>query len=238
MAPREITVPRLLLYLKYDDKIIQDYLAHNKYFSISLASNDNILNKIREGKYDICVFDHYDGPDNLKHIKYLRNLSDKVPVIMLSDDPSYDSIICAFKEGIDDYVVKPYNIEELICRINAVLRRYGVRARTIKPIYILGSLTFNVKDKTITYRPKDDEDEKTIKLFPKQRDVLALLCSYKNEVITRELMLEQLWESTNTFAMRSFDSTICNLRKLLRIEPRLTIQTIKNEGYSLTIAED
>lgn len=238
MTPRKIAVPRLLLYLRYDDKIIQDYVEHNKHFSISLATNDDILNKIREGKYDICVFDHYEGPDNLKHIKYLRNLSDKVPVIMLSDDPSYDSIINAFKAGIDDYVVKPYNIEELICRINAILRRCGIRARTIKPVYTLSSLTFNVENKTITYKPKIDEDEKIVKLFPKQRDILALLCAYKNEVITRELMLEQLWDRNNTFVVRSFDATICTLRKILRIEPRIKIQTIKNTGYILTVAED
>ena len=152
---------------------------------------------------------------------------------MVSDKAQYEYVIEAFDEGADDYVIRPYNIEELIRRIKAVLKRCGVRVRNIEPSYEIGDYLFDTVDKILTI----GGHIKT-QLNNKQNRVLALLCAYKNEVLPKKIIMQQVWTDDNYFNRRSLDVNIYMLRNMLKMDSRVVIETIRGVGYSLIIEED
>lgn len=230
----ELAMPRILIYQDEDCKILVDYLVYNGFQVITSTEND-ILVKIREKNYDLCILSHYKTTDasmRLKPLKFLRKSDDKMPVIMVSDKVRYEYVIEAFDEGADDYVIRPYNIEELIRRIKAVLKRCGVRVRSIEPSYEIGDYLFNTVDKTLTIG-----NIKT-QLNNKQSQVLTLLCAYKNETLPKKILMQQVWTDDNYFNKRSLDVYIHMLRDMLKMDSRVVIETVRGIGYSLVIEED
>lgn len=230
----KLALPRILIYQDEDCKILVDYLVYNG-FQVITSTEDDILIKIREKNYDLCILSHYKTTDasmRLKPLKFLRKSDDKIPVIMVSDKARYEYVIEAFDEGADDYVIRPYNIEELIRRIKAVLKRCGVRVRSIEPSYEIGDYLFNTVDKILTIGGVKTQ------LNNKQSQVLALLCAYKNEILPKKILMQQVWTDDNYFNKRSLDVHICTLRNMLKMDNRVAIETIRGVGYSLVIEED
>lgn len=230
----KLALPRILIYQDEDCKILVDYLVYNG-FQVITSTEYDILIKIREKNYDLCILSHYKTTDafmRLKPLKFLRKLDDKTPVIMVSDKTRYEYVIEAFDEGADDYVIRPYNIEELIRRIKAVLKRCGVRVRSIEPSYEIGDYLFNTVDKILTIG-----NVKT-RLNNKQSQILALLCAYKNEILPKKILMQQVWTDDNYFNKRSLDVHMYMLRSMLKMDNRVAIETIRGAGYSLVIKED
>ena len=230
----KLALPRILIYQDEDCKILVDYLVYNG-FQVITSTEDDILIKIREKNYDLCILSHYKTTDTfmrLKPLKFLRKSDDKIPVIMVSDKARYEYVIEAFDEGADDYVIRPYNIEELIRRIKAVLKRCGVRVRSIEPSYEIGDYLFNTVDKILI------TDSVKTRLNNKLSQVLALLCAYKNEILPNKILMQQIWTDDNYFNKRSLDVHICLLRSMLKMDNRVAIETIRGVGYSLVIEED
>lgn len=226
--------PRILIYQDEDCKILVDYLVYSG-FQVITSTESDILYKIREKDYDLCILSHYKttyAPMRLKLLKFLRKSDDKMPVIMVSGEARYEYVIEAFDEGADDYIIRPYNIEELIRRIKAVLKRCGVRVRSIEPSYDIGYYLFNTVDKILTIGDVE------IPLNNKQSQVLALLCAYKNETLPKKILMQQVWTDDNYFNKRSLDVHICTLRDMLKLDNRIAIETIRGIGYSLVIEED
>lgn len=230
----KLALPRILIYQDEDCKILVDYLVYNG-FQVITSTESNILSKIREKDYDLCILSHYKTTDasmRLKPLKFLRKSDDKIPVIMVSDKAQYEYVIEAFDEGADDYIIRPYNIEELIRRIKAVLKRCGIRVRGTELSYKLGDYVFDVENKILIYG-----NVKT-QLNNKLTKVLALLCTYKNELLPRKVIMQQVWTDDNYFNKRSLDVHICMLRNMLKMDNRIAIETIRGVGYSLVIEED
>ena len=151
---------------------------------------------------------------------------------MVSDRCDYASIIAAFDAGTDDYVIRPYNIEELIRRIRALLNRCGVQIRTIEPSYIIGDYVFDTVKKTLTI------DNVETKLNNKLNGVLSLLCAYMNETLPTKVIMQQVWTDDNYFNKRSLDVHIWTLRNMLKADERITIETRRGVGFSLIVAKD
>ena len=234
MKNNKSVLPRILIYQDEDCKILVDYLVYNG-FQIITSTEDNILSKIREKNYDLCILSHYKTTDvsmRLKPLKFLRKSDNKIPVIMVSDKARYDYVIEAFDEGADDYIIRPYNIEELIRRIKAVLKRCGIRVRNIEPSYEIGDYIFNTVNKVLTIGDVETQ------LNNRLNQVLALLCAYKNEILPKEILMQQVWSDDNYFNKRSLDVHICLLRNMLKMDSRVVIETIRGVGYSLVIEED
>lgn len=230
----KLALPRILIYQDEDCKILVDYLVYNG-FQVITSTEYDILIKIKEKNYDLCILSHYKTTDvsmRLKPLKFLRKSDDKIPVIMVSDKARYEYVIEAFDEGADDYVIRPYNIEELIRRIKAVLKRCGVRVRSIEPSYEIGDYLFNTVDRILTIGSVKTQ------LNNKQSQVLALLCAYKNETLPKKILMQQVWTDDNYFNKRSLDVHICMLRDMLKMDNRVVIETIRGVGYSLVIEED
>ena len=166
---------------------------------------------------------------DLKLLNFLRKINKKMPVIFVSDLFDYSYIIDAFNSGVDDYVVKPYNLEELICRVKALLKRCGVKVRGIEHAYRIGNYIFDTETNTLRLNSVE------IKLTAKESKTLALLCAYKNELLSKEILLHDIWKDDNYFNKRSLDVHMCNLRKYLSQDNRIKINTIRGLGYSLVI---
>lgn len=225
-------LPRILVYQDEDCSILVDYLVFYG-FKVINTSEENVLKKLREGNYDLCILGHFKAniPGDLKLLHFLRKINKKMPVIFVSDLFDYSYIIEAFNSGVDDYVVRPYNLEELICRVKALLKRCGVKVRSIERAYRIGNYTFDTEANILKLGSAE------IKLTAKESKTLALLCAYKDELLSKEILLHSIWKDNNYFNKRSLDVHICHLRNYLNQDSRIKIDTIRGLGYSLAIQE-
>ena len=229
-----ISQPKILVYQDEDCSVMIDYLMFCG-FDIITSDNSNIIQKIRNGGYDLCILSHYKSANigNLSLLKALRKTDKSTPVIIVSDLSKYNFIINAYDEGADDYIVRPYNLEILVRKINIALKRSGIKTRTIQNAYQLGNYVFDVVNDTITI------DNTEIKLPAKETQLLALLCAYEGEILQTNVIMQRLWRGENNYwNKRSLDVNICHLRNYLKMDKRISIVTKRTLGYSLIIQKE
>lgn len=229
-----ISQPKILVYQDEDCSIMVDYLIFYG-FDVITSNREDIIQKIKNGGYDLCILSHYKsvGIGNLSLLKILRKADKSTPVIMVSDLSKYQFIIEAYDEGADDYIIRPYNLEILVRKINIVLKRCGIKTRTIQNAYRLGNYRFDVLSDTLAI------DNTEIKLPAKETQLLALLCAYKGEVLQTSVIMQRLWRGENNYwNKRSLDVNICHLRNYLKMDERISIVTKRALGYSLVIRKE
>ena len=228
----QVALPRILVYQDEDCSIMTDYLQFYG-FDVITSTEEDIIPKIKSCNYDLCILSHYKAnlPGDLRLLTALRKVDNKAPAILVSDQSRYEYILDAFDAGVDDYVVRPYNLEELIRRIKAVLRRCGVKVRAIELTYQIGKYVFNTEDNTLVINGAET------KLTSKESKTLALLCAYQNELLPRKVLMQHVWTDDNYFNKRSLDVHMCNLRNYLKMDKRISIETRRGIGYSLVIEE-
>lgn len=229
----QVALPRILVYQDEDCSIMADYLQFYG-FDVITSTEEDIIPKIKSCNYDLCILSHYKAnlPGDLRLLTALRKVDNKAPVILVSDQSRYEYILDAFDAGVDDYVIRPYNLEELIRRIKAVLRRCGVKVRAIELTYQIGKYVFNTEDNTLVINGVET------KLTSKESKTLALLCAYQNELLPRKVLMQHVWTDDNYFNKRSLDVYMCNLRNYLKMDKRISIETRRGIGYSLVIEEE
>ena len=230
---KQIGLQRILVYQDEDCSVMTDYLQFYG-FEVITSTEADILHKIKEKNYDLCILGHYKTslPGDMRLLKALRKTDHKTPVIMVSDQSRYEFIIDAFDAEADDYVIRPYNLEELIRRIKAILRRCGVKVRTIELSYKIGSYAFNTEKNTLSINGVET------KLTNKESKTLSLLCAYKNEILPKKILMQQVWTDDNYFNKRSLDVHMCLLRNYLKMDKRIVIETKRGIGYSLVVNEE
>lgn len=220
-------MPTVLVFQNSGQDVIAEYLRFNG-FEVIEANESDVVQKIKESAYQLCILDYYKEPYSLKLLNVLRKGDENKPCIMVTEHAEYAHVIKAFKEGTDDYVIRPCNVEELTWRIKAVLKRCKVDSRVIEPFYKLGDLTFDVEEQ-ILIRDKDF----ALSLQNKECKVLALLCAHRNEVVPTMTLLKKVWFDDNKFNKRSLDVFICKLRKCLAFVPNIRLETVRGYGYVL-----
>lgn len=230
---KQIGLPRILIYQDEDCSIMESYLQFYGFEVIS-STEANIFYKLEEKNYDLCIFSHYKAnlQGDLRLLKTLRKTDNKTPVIIVSNKSAYEFVIEAFDAGADDYVIRPYNLEELIRRIKAVLKRCGVKARSVEMTYKIGNYIFDTEKSILKINGAE------IKLKNKENKVLSLLCAYKNEILPKKILMQQVWADDNYFNKRSLDVHMCVLRNYLKMDDRITIETKRGIGYSLVVVEE
>ena len=154
-----------------------------------------------------------------------------VPVIFLTAKTLKDDVLEGFKLGADDYISKPFSMEELIMRIEAIIRR--VKGKRIKEntVYKIGKFTFDTQKQLLTI------DGNQTKLTTKESELLGLLCSHTNEILQRDYALKNIWIDDNYFNARSMDVYITKLRKHLKQDSSIEIINIHGKGYKLIAPE-
>ena len=186
-----------------------------------------------KNKYDICILDvMMPKKDGLTLAQEIHQVNPDMPIIFLTAKTLRQDIFEGFKAGADDYMTKPFSMEELLYRIQAILRRVNSKKGEKDGIYQLGTLVFNSQKQTLT--PTEGEP---IKLTTKENDLLTLLCENANKILERNFALKSIWIDDNYFNARSMDVYITKLRKHLRSDPSVEIINIHGKGYKIIIPE-
>ena len=138
-----------------------------------------------------------------------------------------DDILEGFKAGADDYITKPFSMEELVLRIEAIFRRVKGKRSKEQQVYQFGNMNFDTQKQILTINGE------STKLTTKEAELLALLCAHANDILERNHALKQIWVDDNYFNARSMDVYITKLRKLLKPDPSIEIINIHGKGYKL-----
>ena len=181
------------------------------------------------GSFNLCIFDiMMPEMDGLTLAKEIRLSNQEIPIIFLTAKNQQEDIIEGFISGADDYITKPFSMEELLYRIEAILRRSGTAAVSIKEEpYSIGSFLFDPLKQILSHKGKP------IKLTTKESELLDLLYRHHNEILERNYALKTIWIDDNYFNARSMDVYISRLRKYLGKDPSLKILNIHGKGYKL-----
>jgi two-component system, OmpR family, response regulator len=208
--------------------LLKEYLSIKGYETTLATNGLKGYDAFMQNKFDICILDvMMPYKDGLSLAKDIRNINSEIPVLFLTAKSMQEDVIEGFKAGGDDYLKKPFNMEELQFRVEALLRRSKKTVHPLTSTYQLGKYLFNPNTRTLTY------DEEVNKLTTKESDLLKMLIEKKNDVLERNHALKEIWGDDTYFNARSMDVYITKLRKLLSKEPNLEIINIHGKGFKL-----
>lgn len=183
--------------------------------------------------YDFCILDiMMPKKDGFSLAQDIRKLNSNVPILFLTAKTLKEDVLEGFKIGGDDYVTKPFSMEELLYRIEAILRRISVKKSRITSEYKLGKFTFDTQKQLLII------DGKVTKLTTKECELLTMLAQNANNILERNYALKTIWVEDNYFNACSMDVYITKLRKLLKDDPNVEIINIHGKGYKLIIPNE
>jgi DNA-binding response OmpR family regulator len=229
--------PKINILLVEDDPnfgtVLRDYLSMNDY-EVHLASDGDMGWKAFEnGTFDLCVLDvMLPKKDGFSLATDIRSINQEVPLIFLTAKTLQEDILEGFKIGADDYITKPFNSEELLFRIQAVLKRGKGKRNHEQKEFDIGSFHFNYKTRMLS---RDGEEQK---LSPKEADLLRLLSINLNDITYREEALKSIWGRDDYFTARSMDVFITKLRKYLKPDNNIEIVNIHGNGFRLNVEQE
>ncbi len=207
--------------------ILQDYLVVKGYEADLHRDGEAGLHAFRRGGYDLCLLDvMMPKLDGFEMAREIRQLNQHVPIIFLTAKAMKEDTIEGLKLGADDYLTKPFSMEELLLRIQAVLRR----TQPIEPergIYTFGSFSFDYDQRMLT------QGADTHKLTSKESELLKLLAQNLGQTVDRTKALKLIWQDDSYFNARSMDVYIAKLRKHLKADEAVQILTVHGQGFKL-----
>jgi len=211
--------------------IISDQLTLDGYDVTLCIDGEEGLKRFVSEKFHLCIFDvMMPKKDGLTLAKDIRKQNQNVPIIFLTAKSADEDKIEGFKAGGDDYLTKPFNVEELQLRVAAMLRRIDVQPSTKELTkYHIGDYVFD----TVNYSLKHSDFEKT--LTKKEAKILILLCKHLNNVTARELILNGVWGQNDYFVGRSLDVFITKLRKYLKEDENIQLVNVHGIGFKLEV---
>jgi len=213
--------------------LLQDYLQLKGKFDVVLCKDgDAGLKEFTKSEYDLLILDvMMPKKDGFTLGKEIRKMNEHVPIIFATAKAMIEDKTQAFSLGGDDYITKPFRIEELLLRINALLKRAatGTTEEEKPTTFKIGKYDFDFTAQVI------NSDSGVQKLSTKEAALLRLLCLRKNEVLTREEALLNIWNDDNYFNGRSMDVFLSKIRKYLKDDPRVEIINVHGRGYKLLV---
>jgi two-component system response regulator VicR len=213
--------------------ILKEYLEMKGYEPTLCRDGEEGWNKFKKDKYDLCLLDiMMPKKDGFTLAKEIKKIQENLPILFLTAKNQKDDIIEGLKIGADDYLTKPFSMEELLLRITAILRR------TQKSTEISALKTYTFGDFVLHY------DQQIIegpggkhKLTSKENELIRLLASEINKLVNRSHALKQIWGDDSYFNARSMDVYLSKIRKILKDDPKVQIITIHGEGFKLIVGE-
>lgn len=210
--------------------MLREYLEKEGFDAKLYRDGESGLQGYQNGTFDICILDlMLPKIDGFTLAEEIRKDGKRIPIIMLTARSMSEDKIKGFSLGIDDYVTKPFNEEELVCRVNAILERVNIVPATVheKPEFEIGVYSYNCKNQTL-YGPCEEK-----RLTKKEAAILKILCKSKNQIVERSAILKSVWGDDDYFMGRSLDVFISKLRKYLKDDPNLSIESIPSVGLIL-----
>ena len=228
---------KLKILLCEDDEnlgmLLREYLQAKGYMTELCADGEAGFKAFMKSKFDICVLDvMMPKKDGFTLAQEIRQTNAELPIIFLTAKTQKEDIVEGFKLGADDYITKPFSMEELVFRIEAILRRVRGKKSKESTLYNIGKFTFDTQKQLLSI---GDEHRK---LTTKENELLSLLCSHANEILQRDFALKTIWIDDNYFNARSMDVYITKLRKHLKDDPQIEIINIHGKGYKLIAPEE
>ncbi|MBQ0114524.1 MAG: response regulator transcription factor [Bacteroidales bacterium] len=212
--------------------LTREYLEDKGYKAELFPDGESGYKAFLKGKYDICLLDvMMPKKDGFQLAQEIRTINSEVPIIFLTAKSLKEDVLEGFKIGADDYITKPFSMEELVLRIEAILRRVKGQKGKEVTAYKIGKFTFDTQRQMLFAGDKSDN------LTTKESELLSLLCAHANEILERNFALKTIWIDDNYFNARSMDVYITKLRKKLKDDPNIQIINIHGKGYKL-IAPD
>ena len=211
------------------NNVVTRYLKKNGYSLDSVLDGEEALDYLEYGEYDLVILDiMMPKVDGFEVIKKLRNKGNHTSVLMLTARDSAEDKVKGLDLGADDYIVKPFDFNELLARIRAVVRRkYGNSSNKL----VIGDLILDTSEKSVTRAGKQ------IELTGKEYEVLEYLMQSKNRILSREQIKEHVWDFDYEGDSNIIDVLIKNIRKKIDVEDRKQIIYTKR-GLGYVIKED
>jgi DNA-binding response OmpR family regulator len=232
----EISVKTKIKILLVEDDtslgfIVSDQLKSDGY-SVTLCTDGlEAFKRFNEEKFHLCIFDvMMPKKDGFSLARDIRKINHEVPILFLTAKSMTEDKVEGFKAGGDDYLTKPFSIEEFQLRISALLKRVNIIVEEKEETMLqLGTYQFD----TLNFRLIHPKFEKT--LTKKEAHILKLLYKFKNQVVNRDTVLDAVWGQNDYFVGRSLDVFITKLRKYLKEDASIHIANIHGIGFKLEI---
>ena len=210
--------------------LVREYLQAKGYDAELYLDGEAGYKAFVKGEYDMCLLDvMMPKMDGFTLARELRMINAEVPIMFLTAKNLKDDILEGFKLGAEDYLTKPFSMDELVYRMEAILRRVKARNKQMAVRYQLGRFVFDTQRQLLTI------GEKSTKLTTKESELLTMLCTHMNDVLERDLALKTIWIDDNYFNARSMDVYITKLRKHLKDDPNVEINNVHGKGYRLVV---
>jgi DNA-binding response OmpR family regulator len=212
-------------------KIVSETLQSRGYDVVLEDDGANVMRLFTQEKPDLCILDiMLPNKDGFAIADEIRERDAQVPIIFLSARSQTSDVVTGFNAGANDYVRKPFSMEELIVRIENALRGRGTPVEDREEIK-LSSYTFNTKRQTLNHAAEQR------KLSYRESELLKLLCENEDKIIERSEILTLLWGSDSFFNSRNLDVYITKLRNYLKLDNAIEIITIKGIGYRFVVSK-
>ena len=226
------TMSHTKILLAEDDKklgmILKAYFDANDFPTTLCMNGEEAWNRFLSSEYDICIFDV--PADGFTIIEQIKKTNPMIPVLVLSSNMDQENVLNGFQSGIEDYITKPFSMDELLARVKVWSRWSSYMQVTSQPsIYHLGSFTFDAPRHLLT------NDQETKKLTSKEADLLLMLCEHVGDTLERSSALKQIWKEESSLNARSMDVYITKLRKHFKDDPNVDIQNVHGVGFKLVV---
>lgn len=229
-----MTKPETRILLAEDDEnlggLLSNYLT-KKGFKVVLCKNGKeAYTKFIDGSFSFCVFDvMMPIMDGFKLAKEIREVDKSVPILFLTAKGQQEDKLKGFAIGADDYLSKPFSMEELVARITAILKRSSPKEVNINSNLMIGSIKYEPELRLLHL------SNGIKKLTTKENDLLNLLVKNQNIILDRQATLRAVWGDDNYFNGRSMDVYIAKLRKMLLEDNNIEIMNVHGKGFKLII---
>jgi DNA-binding response OmpR family regulator len=224
-----------ILYVEDDltlSFVTRDNLERAGYTIDSCDDGITAYEKIGNGNYDMYILDvMLPKIDGYTLARRIREKNEAVPILFLSAKSTPDDKIYGLQLGADDYITKPFSIEELILKIEIFLKRSSIDSSRLQKdtIYHIGAIAFSYSGLKLT------SGNESHSLTHREAELLAYFCDHKGSILKRDDILNKVWGNDHFFSSRSLDVFISRLRKLLQSDPKVKIENIHNIGYRLVV---
>ncbi len=206
--------------------LIKDNLVDSGYEVVLCPDGQSAIDKFDKNEFHICLLDvMMPNKDGFAVAKKIRQHSDMIPIIFLTARSMEEDKIKGFQSGADDYITKPFSIQELLMRMEVFLRRTRKMHSDKSIFFTIGNLQFSYTDLKLTI------DKDVFNLTQKEADLLKFLCEHANRILKREEVLLNVWGKDDYFLGRSMDVFITKLRKYFKADPEVNLETIHGVGF-------
>jgi two-component system response regulator VicR len=209
-------------------QILKEYLDLKGFETTLARDGEEGFAQFAKGLYHICILDvMMPKKDGFELGKEIKKMDPEVPLIFLTAKAMKEDAIKGLTIGADDYMTKPFSMEELMLRIGAILRRTQQQPKSLEQAVDLGTFTFDPDKRTLI----SENSNRT--LTTKENELLKMLVGHQNQVLSRKIALQHIWGDDSYFNARSMDVYLAKLRKYLKEDESLQIITVHGEGFKL-----